>query len=192
MTIFFGADMHLSHEAMITKCGRPFYTVEEMNLTILRNWCEKVTKHDTVYLLGDVAMRSDDGIANLLDSLPGNIFLIKGNHDHYKKMSKSFEARFGWIKEYYELKVKEDSETQRIVLFHYPIISWNGMHRGSWALHGHCHGSLKKLLLPSAKRLDVCFDDHKFNLWSYEEVKEYMSTQNFTPVDHHQGDHDET
>ena len=47
--IFYTADLHLSHEAIIRYCGRPFETVEEMNETIVNNWNAVVSKKEEVF-----------------------------------------------------------------------------------------------------------------------------------------------
>ena len=59
---------------------------------------------------------------------------------------------------------------------------WNRIHRGSWQLHGHSHGSLEDL--PQLPQMDVGWD-----VWgrpiSFEEVAKQMENYEFTPVDHH-------
>lgn len=37
--------------------GRPFATIDEMNRYILEHWNAKINNGDTVYILGDMAMR---------------------------------------------------------------------------------------------------------------------------------------
>jgi calcineurin-like phosphoesterase family protein len=71
---------------------------------------------------------------------------------------------------------------QPLILMHFPILSWEGMHHGSWHLHGHCHGSLPPT---SQKRLDVGVDTHNLYPYSYMEVKDIMQSKKFSPVDHH-------
>ena len=77
---------------------------------------------------------------------------------------------FGWIQDYYELKVADadaPSGKQLIVLCHYAFRVWRNAHHGSWHLYGHSHGSL-----PSAGRsMDVGVDCHDFSPISYEQVK---------------------
>lgn len=70
---------------------------------------------------------------------------------------------------YYELPI-QDPEMQhkfRIVLMHYPLLSWNAAHFGNWNLFGHCHGTVKT----NKAQLDVGVDCHNYAPISYQEVK---------------------
>ena len=46
-----------------------------------------------------------------------------------------------WIKDYYELEVKDHDCSKLIVLSHYPMWNWNGKMNGSWHFHGHQHSN---------------------------------------------------
>lgn len=180
--IYFISDTHFGHENVLGYSKRPFKTVEEMDAKLIAEWNKRVTNTDQVYHLGDFSMRDGLYAERILKQLNGQIFLVRGNHDHktIRKLS-----RFAWVKDYYELAVKEADKVQKIVLFHYPIESWSARHYGAWHLHGHCHGSL-----PSPDwqaRLDVGVDVPPYNKpVSYEEVKQMMSTKTFKAIDHHQ------
>ena len=52
--IYFTADMHFGHKAIITMQNRPFESVEEMDRVLLQNYNAVVHKDDTVYILGDI------------------------------------------------------------------------------------------------------------------------------------------
>ena len=52
---YYIADLHLGHKNVLAFDKRPFNTIEEHDSTIVRNWCDKVTNEDTVYLLGDIS-----------------------------------------------------------------------------------------------------------------------------------------
>jgi len=180
--IFFISDTHFGHQNVIRYTGRPFSSTEEMDETLIANWNNTISPTDQVYHLGDFSLAKKDYAKRILDRLNGQIFLVRGNHDHsdIRKLD-----RFAWVKDYYELKVPDEEMDleQHIVMCHYPIESWNKRHHGSWHLHGHCHGSL-----PSPDwqaRLDVGVDVHKFKPISYEEVKALMTFKVFKPIDHH-------
>lgn len=65
-------------------------------------------------------------------------FLIKGNHDHTYLDDKDFDpSLFVWIKDYHLVK---DNGTS-IVLFHYPIQTWDKKHHGSLHFYGHVHSN---------------------------------------------------
>lgn len=127
--IWFTSDFHLYHKNCITFDNRPFTTLGEMHDKLIRNWNEVVTNADTVYYLGDVSFGRPDKTRDILYSLNGNIVLIKGNHD---QRIGQFEDRFSGVHDYLELK------KERIVLSHYPSITWNWMYYNSIMLHGHC------------------------------------------------------
>ena len=56
--IFYISDMHFFHKKVISMSNRPFSSIEEMNKRIIKNWNDKVTSYDTVYILGDIAYRA--------------------------------------------------------------------------------------------------------------------------------------
>lgn len=182
--VFFTADLHLGHSNIIRYCDRPFKDIDEMNEYIIESWNSVVRESSSVYLLGDVAMRNNDRLGDLLDALHGQITLIKGNHDD--GVINKHKRRFNAMKRMHEIRVVDPDAYQgrrKIILCHYPMITWNGSHHGTWHLHGHCHGTLPDD--PHAFRLDVGVDCHDFMPVSYERVKELMSMKSFKPVDHH-------
>ena len=70
--IYFTADMHFGHRAIITMQNRPFESVEEMDKVLLQNYNAVVQKDDTVYILGDIChhMKIEDA-DNLIKKLNG-------------------------------------------------------------------------------------------------------------------------
>lgn len=50
--VYFTADMHFGHRAIINMQSRPFESVEEMNRVLLQNFNSVVHKDDTVFILG--------------------------------------------------------------------------------------------------------------------------------------------
>ena len=183
MTIFFTADTHFGHENLRKKFRSQFPYAIDMDIAIINNWNSVVTKHDTVYHLGDVSWYKQDLAKEVLDQLNGNICLIRGNHDHEVIKSRC-GSRFGWIKDTYKLKVKDpDAPGGRflIVLSHFPFKIWDQAHYGAWYLHGHCHGNL----IREPMTLDVGVDDWDFTPVSYEMVKKIMLPEAYKPLDHH-------
>jgi calcineurin-like phosphoesterase family protein len=133
--IYFTSDTHFNHAKCIEYDNRPFRDVEDMNSSIIRNWNNVISPMDEVYHLGDVAFGRGDECLEILNSLNGTIYLLKGNHE--KTALNSSSSRFTWVKDYYELKYNK----QVFVLCHYPFATWNRSHYGSMNLHGHCHGT---------------------------------------------------
>ena len=136
---------------------------------------------DIVYHLGDVAFyRKQVQVEALLSRLHGQKFLIRGNHDH-----KAVRKAKGWaqVVDYKEVTVEIDGLKQHIVLFHYPMRTWNGAHHGTWALHGHCHGTLQENL--GARTFDVGVDCWNYAPISLGEVAAKMENHTYEVVDHH-------
>ena len=168
---FFTSDTHFGHTNIIRYCNRPFTNREEMGETLIANWNEVVRPNDEVFHLGDFAFGSGvDGMyaRNILDRLNGRIYLIHGNHEEAASHPAA-RPSFQWIRDYYELKVGG----QRIVLFHYPMRSWNWVMKGSWHLFGHVHGNLQ----PFGKSIDIGVDVMNFRPVSFDELRIIMDKQ---------------
>lgn len=190
---FFISDLHLGHHNVIKFDGRPYHNVDEMHVDIIRRWNEVVGDDDIVYYLGDLAMRVNDTTKWIIYQLKGKIHFIMGNHDDYRDISKL--GRWEHIHEYgTEIMVKDDDAEnkrdngyQQIIMSHYPILSWNKAHHGSWHLHGHCHGSLMKGNQDYYKRkvMDVGCNVINYTPISYSEVKDVMKKRVVSAVDHH-------
>ena len=188
MSIFFSADLHFCHDSIRSYCNRPYSSAQEMNNGLIKNWNNTVKDGDTVYLLGDIGMGNRHDIVDCFFSLNGNIQWITGNHDKSQCKWPELKKRFDWIGIYKEIKIPDltsyykSNNYQKIVLFHYPIHSWNGMHHGSWMLHGHTHGTF---YVRDNLILDVGVDCWDYAPVSYERVKKYMAIRKFVPVDGH-------
>lgn len=164
MSTFFTSDTHFGHDRIIELAKRPFTSVEEMNETIVQRWNARVKPGDLVYHLGDFALKQDRPTTEAIHArLNGTIYLLEGNHE---SNALSIRSRFLHVTEYKKIEV----EGQKIVLFHYPIRSWDGIFKGVWHLYGHVHG-----LLPDfGHSMDVGVDVHNFYPLSFEEVREKM------------------
>ena len=79
--IFFVADTHFGHEAMIRFENRPFKDIRDMEQQIIKNWNETVAREDRVFVLGDFAFGDKAEVTRLCRSLNGKKTLVLGNHD---------------------------------------------------------------------------------------------------------------
>jgi len=187
--IYLTADLHFGHKNIIEHAHRPWKNVDEMNEGLIENWNKLVHQDDEVYVLGDLSWVSRAKTVPLIYRLKGRIYLIRGNHDN-DVLKKDCVERFEWVKDYFYLKVQDpdgpDGKTQPIILFHYPILSFNHINYGAWHCHGHCHGSLPVDM--NVKRLDVGVDalEANYSPISYARIKEMMKHRKFIPVDHHE------
>ena len=181
--LFFTSDTHFFHENIIKYCDRPFKNAEEMNEDLIKKWNEVIPTDGIVFHLGDVSLTANQiGIKNLLERLNGDIYLIIGNHEKDVLRKESVRNRFAGIYDIAEIFVKDDEITygeQHIVMCHYPMIVWNGSHRGSWQLFGHVHGGLsnKGTMNHKPAQLDVGVDTSSFYPHTYQEIKEKITKQ---------------
>lgn len=162
MTVWFTADSHFSHRNIIKYCNRPFSSVAEMDETMIANWNDRVSQHDTVYHLGDFMFGKNQ--LRILQRLNGRKHLILGNHDRDVSLADGWI----WINHYAEVTCSK----QHIVLFHYAMKVWNRSYYGSWHLFGHSHGTLPDD--SNSLSFDVGVDCHDFKPLSFEEVKQMM------------------
>lgn len=197
--IYFTADTHFYHYNIIKLCNRlPYFNLDEysreiatdmMNKRLIERWNERIKSGDEVYHLGDFAFCGKDKAITILEQLNGVKYWIRGNHDH--DLAKKVGVFFEWVKDYHVLRVHDKSQQddgewgqyhQPIALMHFPILSWENMHHGTWHLHGHCHGNLEK---SKGMRMDVGVDTNNLYPYSYEDIKKEMIMRTIVPVDHH-------
>lgn len=50
--IYFTSDLHLGHKNIIEYEDRPWQTVEDITIGLIKNWNEVVKPNDEVYILG--------------------------------------------------------------------------------------------------------------------------------------------
>ena len=165
---YYISDMHFFHKN-VTKEGnnfdnRPFNSLAEMH-QYMKEKC-KITNGDTVYILGDIAMRgTNEELIALVAQLKGRKVLIKGNHDDVSDMR--YKNIFEEIYDYKEITDYVDQDAYKLVLSHYPILMWNGQHRGTIHLYGHTHNTyenefyqecLRRLNIENLTRSEKCYD----------------------------------
>ena len=179
--IYLTSDMHFYHKRMLQ--FRPFDTVEEMNEALISNWNKVVKPTDEVWHLGDFSFGNQDRTRDIFNRLNGRINIVFGNHDQVLKKAKFNLSQYvESYQDYKELKVNN----QLYVLMHYPLLTWNKGHYGSYMLHGHSHSGLDELN-KTTTRLDVGIDCEYSNYApiSLEEINFIMSKKIYFPVDHH-------
>lgn len=97
--ILFIGDTHLGDEKMIKLENRPFKNAYEQTKEMIRIWNEKVSKEDTVYVVGDFIEANADifHAETIANKLNGTLILIRGNHD---TQPDSFYYKLGFTKVY--------------------------------------------------------------------------------------------
>lgn len=178
--ILFTSDNHFFHRGILhLGNGRPFSSVEEMNEIMIGRWNSCIGKSDRVYHLGDVSFGTVEQTIEVIKRLRGQKHFIRGNHDGILDSVLKKHPEFAQsYQKYKEITI----DKQKLVLFHYPILSWHQMHRGSWMLHGHCHGNLH---FDNGPMLDVGVDNFDFTPITFDAVKHYLEGVDIKHYDHH-------
>jgi calcineurin-like phosphoesterase family protein len=160
MAVFFTSDTHFGHGGALGLYRRPFKSVAAMNEALVERWNKAVGPEDTVWHLGDFAIRQRPTVVvDLLDRLNGHKHLVAGNND-----PPATRELAGWesVQSYVEIEIDGVS----LVLCHYPFRSWRGMGKGWINLHGHSHGKLK----PLPRQFDVGVDVRSFRPVTLNEI----------------------
>ncbi len=81
MKIWLISDTHFSHKNTLRYCGRPFFTIEQCDKTIIERINSLVDPKDTLIHLGDVAMHTRPMLRLIPQINCKNLILIIGNHE---------------------------------------------------------------------------------------------------------------
>lgn len=184
--VWFTSDTHYAHKNIVRgitnwmtspnpdECiTRNFNTLEEMNSALVNNINSVVDANDWLIHLGDWSFSGEENIEEFRSKLNcNNIVLILGNHDHHiqRELSK-YKKIFTHIAHYEELKItRNEDPTNNFVLCHYPIISWNGQHKGSKMLHGHQHLKFDRRVTQTDRMdIGIC-GNPEFRPYNVEEI----------------------
>ena len=165
--IWFSADSHYFHKAIIGYCQRNYASVEEMNEGLINNWNSVVASNDTVYHIGDFGFGKLDKLIPIFKRLNGQKILIRGNHD-----KDSTKLPWAFIKDGYELRYKD----KVFILHHFPYLSWDKQFYGSINIHGHVHGKQLQSDL-SVLRFDVGVDANNYTPVSIDIIVDIVNSQ---------------
>lgn len=205
MSTYLWADTHFNHSGIIGYCGRvdprtglPFRTVGEMNRSLIERWNTVVTREsDVVWVLGDFGFKENvhdrgEDLAVIFHKLRGIKNLVVGNHDEKNKATtlrlpweNRVEVRDGKgevVRTILPHLVTLKESGRRAELCHYPLETWKGAARGALMLHGHSHGSLKRVI---PHRFDVGCDVFKDGPVAFDKLWELAQRQAYQPQDHH-------
>lgn len=175
---YFTSDWHIGHENVIKFSDRPFKSIEAMNQTIIDMVLDTVKKGDEIFFLGDLGY-SPEPLERLFKNLPKrvNFNWVIGNHD--KKLLSYFKQKCNRIDFIQETVVKIDEEKQRVVMCHYPMLTWNQSHRNAWLLFGHHHINghgaeiLEKLMI--GKMFNVNIECNDYQMYDENDIIKIMS-----------------
>ncbi len=188
--IFIMSDPHFGHKNICIgstkwtgdslKGCRKFKDQFEMDEIVLNNINNKVGINDHLICLGDWSFGGNQNIANYRNRIIcKNIHLVLGNHDKDIRESVIHQSNFTTVRDYLEITVDDI----HVIMSHYPINSWNRMHRGSLHLHGHQHLPLN-LKNSKGRRLDVGLDGNNMKIYSFNEIYNLLKDKEIL-TDHH-------
>ncbi len=118
---YYISDLHLFH-INVTRAGknyddRPFDNPEQMHSLIKEKWNAKVTNADTVYILGDMAMRgTQEELIGFVSQLKGHKILLKGNHDDIRDLR--YKQLYEEICDYKEISDNVRGRNESLILCH--------------------------------------------------------------------------
>lgn len=168
---FYIADLHFGHKNVLKYDNRPFFTVEEMDKTMIENWNRVVEVNDTVYVLGDIAWYDYKRTIEIMRQLNGEKILIKGNHD---KLNQELRDCFKYVYDYKEIK----DNGRDVILCHYPIPCFNKHFYGSIHLYGHVYNSFESNMMEHFRKEMIELYDKQCNMYN---VGCMMPWMNYTP-----------
>lgn len=116
------SDTHFYHNNIIKHCNRPLSHTE----LLVENLSKIIKREDVLYHLGDVHFGTEQQLKDILSSIKGRKYLIRGNHDKWtdtKYMICGFDGVFDAI------------VVDKYYLTHIPVQVNNGFIN----IHGHLH-----------------------------------------------------
>jgi calcineurin-like phosphoesterase family protein len=143
--IWFTSDLHLGHDREFMYGPRGFSSIFQHDEELLARWNSVVAPEDTVYILGDLILNSNEHGMKFLNWLNGEFHVILGNHDTstriklYEECEKIKSIQYATM-----IKYKKGY----FYLSHYPTLTANYEEEGPWHkniinLYGHTHQQTK-------------------------------------------------
>lgn len=160
--IWFSADWHFGHEGILTHLltrDVDFDCVEAMDDALIDGINAVVNPRDTLYFLGDFGWRPAEYGRYRSRLNVRELHVVRGNHDksslaHHCSTFNDMICR--------KFRVPGLEPRAKVHMCHYPILSWDAMHRGGIHLYGHCHGTVEKnmdKIHPNRRSMDVGIDN---------------------------------
>mgnify|MGYP002507806356 CR=1 FL=1 len=172
--VYFIADPHYKHDAefVYKRCG--CNSIDEYDEYLLDGINYYVKEDDTLYILGDVAWMNPFEFLKKIKCK--HIFVVKGNHDKelYAQNNKNLiPKKVTLLETLVDINIKYEEENYPITLCHYPMVSWNKSHYGSWLIYGHVHHNVFPF---TGKMIDVAPCTGHIYPYSFSEIKAVMET----------------
>lgn len=160
--IWFTADFHLGHKNVIKYCNRPFTSTTEMNTQLIKNYNKLVSNEDIVYILGDLSFLNTISTTEIVRSLHGYKFLVKGNHD---RKTNSAYRKMGFV-EVYDQPI---FLLNRYLLSHEPV----DLYMPSMVnIYGHVH---EKAVNDDPNRFCCCVEQTDYKPISLDQIEKHLT-----------------
>ena len=169
--IWFCSDLHLGHSNMYkftnydgTKC-RPWDNYEEAEEYMLQEFNKVLKPNDTLYVLGDVASKTDRASYFFNALVPCRRILLMGNHDN--------KIGFKFLSKYFN-EIRGAYNLENYIMTHIPVSS-GSKGRFKTNIHGHTHSNLITIdnngKIPDPWYRNVCVERTGFKLINFSEIK---------------------
>jgi calcineurin-like phosphoesterase family protein len=161
MNYYFSSDHHFGHKNIIKYCNRPFSSLEEMDIKLIKNWNNTVSEEDTVYYLGDFQFNNQ---RDYKEELKGNIVFIRGNHDKNTKIKSLVESMIIKLRQY------------TVMCSHVPI--WDNKDISdnvNFFLNAHVHEEWKHFKINDRYTINVGVDQWEFRPVSIKKLIKYYA-----------------
>ena len=169
--IWFCSDLHLGHSNMYkftnydgTKC-RPWDNYEEAEEYMLQEFNRVLKPQDTLYVLGDVASKTDRASYFFNALVPCRRILLMGNHDN--------KIGFKFLSKYFN-EIRGAYNLENYIMTHIPVSS-GSKGRFKTNIHGHTHSNLITIdnngKIPDPWYRNVCVERTGFKLINFSEIK---------------------
>lgn len=162
-TIFFISDLHLGHESVL-KWARDYRdgdTIEEHDQILIDKINSTVGKRDLLYILGDVTLKSKRDNLSLLNQIPCQKFLVRGNHD-----TRPLNEYLKVFRDVYGVLYKKGHW-----LSHAPIHPKELRNRPN--IHGHVHtNSIRRFFTYDQRYINVCVEALNGYPLSLDEIRD--------------------
>lgn len=171
--LWFISDLHLGHIHALKSRSR-FQTVEQHDQHIVDSILSTVTKHDTLWVLGDVILHSDSMkyLKQISDNV-GHLKIVLGNHDGERKVAPTL-VELSTVARLYTYTVV--GKYDEFLLSHVPLDPSNMQHRQKWNIHGHYHNGYE----PTPHHINVSCEKLDYKPISMNNIKTLTSTRTWS------------
>jgi len=136
MKMFITSNQQFGRQSAITKFGRKFNNIDEMNDHMIKQWNDTVSKDDLVYVAGNFAW-DPDSVEYAVKRLNGNIIVMPGEHDTAtEEFFKKFGNQDSVPLTFENIHIKKLNALNTVVSY-WPLKDWPNKGKNSVSIIGH-------------------------------------------------------